>query len=265
MDIDTLIENAASEILSEKNAEKSQDQRKKSGYESQRKNKTNRQGNINKGLTNKHAEEYKNKIRKDKRLLTHSKNTQFPQEIIEHVQGEIVEDTDLRQFQEMYLLTCEHELEEFKENNADLVKKHPNIWYRQVLAEIKKNTPKVTIDDIDKLEVIFDCLNSFLFKMGLCVSFSLFQQMTNTYEFQYDKLGKVNPKYNMLVQKIYYTSKNALITELSNNPVTQANKYYLGKSIYGLIEKSEAKQIEIVHKVDTIDDIPIFGIEQKAD
>lgn len=257
MELNDIINDTTNELISQKSA-LDQNQKSTVKYESIRKD-GEKSGRKNKGITNKNYDEFLEEYKEYKREVRSTPNYGFNDEIIEHVKGEIVEKDNIEEFQEMYLLTCEQILEQFKEDNAELVKKHPYNWHKQLLIKIKSNTPKLSIEDIDKLGAVWECLSVLLFNIGLYPTFEIFSLMTNTYKEQYLKRKELNPKYGALLEKIFNDSKNALISELSTNPYNQTNKIFLAKSIYGLVEKNEPKQIEVHHDIRNYDNLPMFN------
>ena len=218
-------------------------------------------GRPNLGLTKEHADEW-NKFRRDLRNTPQPKL--FNNEIVEKVEGEIVQEEDAEQFKELYKLTCYSVLDEFSRNNEDLVKKHPYAWYKKVLIRIKEQTPRVEKEELDKLIAIWDVLKIFMADIGLYITYETFQNMANIYDYQIVKLAELNPKYREFREKIFYERDCALVDELQHNPFNQTNKIFIAKC-HGIIEKTEQKTIEVVHTAKRLDDIPIFGIEDQEE
>lgn len=218
--------------------------------------KTEKRGRKNKGLTNTHYEQYKN----DKRTLRNIKQSDnFKSDIIEKIQGEVIQADDLQAFAEMYKLTCDSVLDDFKSNNADLVKKHPYVWYKNLLIQLKKEVPAITADDIDKIYIVWDCLKYLLNTIGLYITYEVFQDFTHIYDYQIKDRQKLNPKYIDVVKKINNDRDNALLNEIAFNPYNQTNKIFLAKC-HGIIEKTEPKTIEVNHNIKNYDNISNYRL-----
>lgn len=245
MDIDNLISGAVGESLQD--AKKPLDQAKK----------TDKRGRKNKGLTDAHYAETKKKMRKEYRAFKYTKNSSSF-EVVEAVRGEVVSYNNLKEFKELYSLTCSAVLEEFKENNSELVKKAPFLWYKLVLLDIKKNVPSINADEIEKCVAVWDCLSDLLYSIGLYPTFEIFSYMTNIYKYQLEKRQNLSPKYMEFLKKINIEADNALISELAYNPYNQTNKIFLAK-VHGIVEKSEPKTIEVNHNIRNYDSLPMFS------
>ena len=261
MDIDNVLKDSLNDVLEENTKDFCQDQNKNAF---QTRGKGEKSGRKNRGITNKSYDEKLQEFNKERKELGRTENAQaFSGEIVEKVQGEIIEKDDLKAFQECYKLTCESVLEQFRIDNEELTKKHPSNWNKQLLVQIKRNVPKVGIEDIDKLKVVWEVLKDLVLTIGLNPTMENFFYITNTYREQYEKRKELNPKYSEFVQQIYNDSRDALVNELHNNPYTQTNKYFLAKSIYGIIEKTEPKQIEVHHDIRQYDNLPMFRTSEK--
>jgi len=214
-------------------------------------------GRPNQGLT-----DFINDNRRDtKRIIRNlSQPDNFRENIIERVQGEIIDDNELSQFEECYRLTCETIINDFRENNPELIKKHPYNYYKRILIRIKKAVPPVSYKDIDKLIIIWDILKEWLNDIGLYITYETFEQLTNVYKYQLKKGEELSPKYGDFVEKINKDCDTALINELSFNPYNQTNKIFLAK-VHGIVEKTEPKQIEVTHKIRNYDELPMNNID----
>lgn len=209
-------------------------------------------GRKNKGLTQQHRKE-RNEYRNT--LLNTSNIDSF--NTVEHVQGEIITD-DIDDFKELYQLTCESVLDKFKSDNEELTKKHPYIWYKKLLIELKKNVPFVSYKDIDKLEIVWDCLTWLLNDIGLYITFETFSLFTRVYKYQLEKMESVNPKYIDFRKKIINERDDALKNEILYSPYNSTNKIFMAK-VNGIVEKTEPKQIEITHSIRQYDNLPMFS------
>lgn len=244
MDIDKLVSGAVGESLQD--AKKAQDQAKK----------TEKRGRKNKGLTDAHYIEQKKNMRKDYKAFKSTKNSSSF-DVVEAVRGEVVTYDNIKEFKELYSLTCSAVLEDFRENNSELVKKHPHNWYKLVLLNIKKSVPEITANDIEKCGAVWDCLSTLLYSIGLYPTFEIFSYMTNIYKYQLEDRQKLSPKYMEFLKKINIESENALVSELAYNPYNQTNKIFLAK-VHGIVEKTEPKTIEVNHNIRNYDSLPMF-------
>lgn len=219
-----------------------------------------RPGRPNKGLNEKSRLEYNEKRNREYKEFTNIKqNEHFNSEIVEAVGGEVVNEDDIKEFTELYNLTVDTVLDNFKAEHDELIKKHPNIWYKPLLMEVKKNTPKITIDNIDKCGAVWDCLRNLLNSIGLFMTFEAFSKVTGIYKYQIENNKDLSPKYRAFSNKIYNDCKDDLQTELYYSPINSVNKIYLNKAVYGVIEKTEPKQIEVHHDIRNYDNLPMFG------
>ena len=217
-------------------------------------------GRKNRGLTEKHYEEYKREKREVYQAFYNMKQSDsFNPDIIERVAGEIINENDIDQFKELYAASCYTALEEFKQNNPELIKQHPHKWYKRVFLDIKKNTPKIDIEDIDKLAAAWEVLSGLLYEIGLYPTAEMFYYTLGLYDYQLKNRVELNSKYADLLQKIRDDNITGLKNELAFDPFTQTNKIFLAK-VAGIVEQTEPKQIEVNHNIRNINDIPTFGM-----
>ncbi len=225
------------------------------------KKKIETRGRKNRGLTKKHYEEFKND-RKAFRKIKHADN--FSQDIIERVAGDVVNDQDLNQFKELYTLTCDSILDDFRQNNPELIKKHPYNYYKKILAALKEATPRVGPDEIDKLIIIWDCLTLLLDDIGLYITYESFEKVTGVYKDQLKSRCGLSPKYADFCKKINKDVDGALINELQYNPYNQTNKMFIAK-VHGIIEKTEPKQIEVTHNIQSFSNIAQYRLDDQGE
>ena len=255
MNFKEMINNSKLNIEEPEKPQKTLDHTKKTEKkELEKKLNQTKRGRKNRGLTEKHYNEYKDTKREFNHIIQPLK---FNDEIIERVNGEIVLNDDLNEFKELYLTTCYSVYEDFKKENSELVKHNVYTWYKRVLINIKKNVPEVSIDEIDKLIVVWECLKEFLNYIGLYITFETFQDMTKIYKYQLEKRAELNSKYDEFLKKIYIDRDNALLNELQFNGYTQQNKMFIAKT-HGIIEKTEPRQIEIHHEIRNYNNLPMF-------
>lgn len=207
-----------------------------------------KKGRKNQGLTDIHRNEY-NALKKEEYRTFKS---------IPHYDAEIVNIEDLNQFKELYQTTCTDVLINFSTNNEELVKKHPNMWYKRLLLDLKRNTPKLSIDNIDKLIIVWDCMRDLLNYIGLYMTYEVFRKVTDIEKKSLESRTELSPKYNDFLQKIYNDCKDDLQAEIYYSPLNSVNKIYLNKSVYGVIEKTEQKTIEVNHNIRNYNNLPIL-------
>lgn len=232
---------------------------KQSEPDQQQKPKKETRGRKNRGLTEKHYQEKKEYY---KTLYNEKTLDNFNSEIIECVDGEIINDSDMDQFNELYMATCQYVLDKFKEDNPELTKKYAYAWYKNLLIELKKNVPGVTINDIDKLFIIWDCLTWLMNSIGLYITAETYYLFTGTYKKQYEQRAELNQKYSDFLQKITYERDQALLNELNYSPFNSTNKIFIAK-VLGFVEKTEPKQIEIHHDIRNYDTLPMMDTKKE--
>lgn len=241
MDIDRIVEDSL------ENRKNGLDQAKKSAL------KTEKRGRKNRGLTSEHYEAIKQN-RKDFRAIKQGDNFN-----IEKCSGEVVGDSTA-EFAELYKLTCYSCLDSFLVENSELSKKPPFLWYKRVLLDIKKNTPKISYKDLNKCIAVWDVLAELMDYIGLYITYETFEKVTSIYKYQLEKMAELSPLYKDFVKKINIERDSALLNELQYNPYNQTNKIFIAKS-HGIIEKTETKTIEVNHNIRNYDSLPMYQNE----
>lgn len=242
MDIDKLVSGAVGDSL------KSQDQNEKSPiFENQ----IEKRGRKNKNLTASHYAEFKADRKKFRDI---KQDTKFN---IERVNGEVVEVGSISEFKELYRLTCFNCLDKFKEDNEELAKKAPFLWYKRILLDIKQNTPKVTYKELEKCSAVWDVLTELMDYIGLYITYETFEKVTSIYKYQLENMAVLSPEYKAFCKKINIERDSALLNELQYNPYNQTNKIFVAKS-HGIIEKTEPKTIEVNHNIRNYDSLPMY-------
>ena len=216
-------------------------------------------GRPNKGLTKQYFKE-RNAIKREFHQVQQPET--FNDSIIERVMGEIIDENEINQFKELYITTCDTILVNFMESHPEYIKIHPYNYYKKILLEIKRNTPKITADDIEKCFVVWDALKDLLNEIGLYITLETFETVTGIYKYQLEDRAKVSPRHAELCKKIYVERDTALINELSYNPYNQTNKIFLAK-VHGIVEKTEPKQIEVHHDIRNYNALPMFRGENE--
>lgn len=170
---------------------------------------------------------------------------------------------DLNQFKNDYNQIINNVCNDFYLMHEDLVKKTPVFWYNSLLYEIKKELPSISYKDPDRVAVAWDCFTGLMFKIGLFPTMEAFTALTGVYKYQLEKM--LTPEYVQLKTKIYNDCKDHMIAQVGYNPMTQVNKMFLLKSVYGLSEGSPAQVVQADSNNKNIDDIPTFLIDDKSE
>ena len=170
---------------------------------------------------------------------------------------------DLLQFEKDYNQIINDVSEDFYINHADLIKKTPVFWYNSLLYEIKKQLPQIKYTDVARVGVAWEAFSSLIFKVGLFPTMEAFTALTGIYKYDLDKL--LSPEAMRLKQKIYHDCRDNMIAQVGYNPMTQVNKMFLLKSVYGLNEGSPAQVVQADNNNKNIDDIPIFLVDDKSE
>ena len=170
---------------------------------------------------------------------------------------------DLDQFKNDYNQIINNVCNDFYLMHEDLVKKTPVFWYNSLFYEIKKELPSISYKDPDRVAVAWDCFTGLMFKIGLFPTMEAFTALTGVYKYQLEKM--LSPEYIQLKTKIYNDCKDHMIAQVGYNPMTQVNKMFLLKSVYGLNEGSPAQVVQADSNNKNIDDIPVFLIDDKSE
>ena len=216
-----------------------------------------KRGRTNRGVTKDNREAYKKELRTFNSV---KQPPDFNNEIIERVNAEVVPDDNIENFRELYKLTCFSCLDNFINENEELSKKSPFIWYKRVLILIKQNTPKISARDLDKCVAVWDVLSEFMEYIGLYITYETFQKVTSIYKYQLEDLQKVNSKYTDFLKKISIERDSALLNELQYNPYNQTNKMFIAK-VHGIVEQTAPKQIEVTHSIQNFDNIAAYRLD----
>ena len=133
------------------------------------------------------------------------------------------------------------------------------MWYKKLLILLKRNTPKITVNDIDKMIIVWNCIRELLNDIGLFMSYEVYRKVTDIYKHDIEKKAQLSPKYKDFYQKIYDDCKDDLQNEILFSPYNSVNKIYLNKAVYGVVEREEPRKIEVMHSIRNYDSLPMFG------
>ena len=185
--------------------------------------------------------------------------------IIEHIPGEVVPAASLDDFQKDYENIINKVCTDFYSVHDDLVKKSPFMWFNSLLYELKKELPAIDYKDAQRVGVAWDLFTGLMFKIGLFPTMEAFTTLTGIYKQQLFK--ELTPAHTALKQKIYNDCKNNMVAQVGYNPMTQVNKMFLLKSMYGFKESAAGDLVQDDKKQLNVDDIPLFlpGGDDSAD
>jgi len=215
-------------------------------------------GRPNREITEQHYEEEK----KTRRTFTALKNPTI-EEVVERVQGEVVEVENTEQFLELYALAIEDVKETYFREHADNLKRPPHEWITQLLYQCKKVTPSISLDNIDVVRGVWDIYCELMASVHLFPTFGAFTHLTGIYK--QALASRLTPEYKSLYEKMVNDCEIGLHDQVAFNPYTQVNKMFLLKSCYGYKEADTQKTVEVTHTIKKVDDIPLFGLPDSAD
>lgn len=165
----------------------------------------------------------------------------------------------LAAFEKKYTNIIDNTCRSFYDIHPDLVKKTPFMWYNSLLYELKKVLPSINISRPEVVGVAWDCFCNLMYKIGLFPTMEAFTCLTGIYK---DTLNRqLSPEYIELKKKIYNDCKDHLQAQVTYNPMTQVNKMFILKSVYGYSENNVNSDL-VAGLPDrqglNVDDIPLF-------
>ena len=170
---------------------------------------------------------------------------------------------DINNFRDLYQLTIDDVKSRFFIDNEYVINKHPYVWYNRLLMALKKELPRVTIDQPQRVAVAWDAFKGLMYDIGLFPTYEAFQNLTGIYKEQVSK--QLSPDWVQLSQKMFADCKASMLDQVNINPATQINKIFILKSVYGYTEAGPAAGPIEAKKVRNIDDMPLFSLEDKQD
>lgn len=198
-----------------------------------------------------------------KTLRTVTPPETFSPELVERVAGEVVDIKDVDQFLELYELTIESVKEQYFIEHPDNLKRPPHEWYAQLLYVCRDNLPQVDKNDITAVGGVWDIFCRLMSSIKLFPTREAFTNLTGIYKQTIDK--RLSSEWVALCQKMTHDCESGLVNQVAFNTNTQINKLFLLKSVYGYREADTQKTIEVNHTIKKVDDIPLFGIENKEE
>lgn len=177
-------------------------------------------------------------------------------DVIEYTPGDIVPAASLEDFKKEYETIINDVCSDFYNLHDDLVKKSPFIWVNSLLYDLKKHLPLISVKDAARVGVAWDLFSGLMFKVGLFPTMEAFTNLTGIYKQQLFK--ELTPAHVELKNRIYNDCRNNMVNQVSYNPMTQVNKMFLLKSVYGFKESAGGDLVQDDKKTLNVDDIPLF-------
>lgn len=168
---------------------------------------------------------------------------------------------NLAAFEKEYTNIIENTCRSFYDMHPDIVKKTPFMWYNSLLYELKKVLPTIDLSRPEAVGVAWDCFCNLMYKIGLFPTMEAFTCLTGIYK---DTLNRqLSPAFIELKKKIYNDCKDHLQAQVTYNPMTQVNKMFILKSVYGYSENNVNSDL-VAGLPDrqglNVDDIPSFDL-----
>ena len=151
--------------------------------------------------------------------------------------------------------------EQFYNNHPDIIKRPPFMWVNSLLLECKKQLPIIDIKDAQRVAVAWEAFTDLIYKVGLFPTMEAFTNLTGIYKQTLN--NQLTPEHEAIKQKIYDDCRDNMLSQVSYNPMTQVNKLFLLKAVYGYSENGGARDLVAEKKTKKVNDIPLFSIEDK--
>lgn len=198
------------------------------------------------------AQRNKQIIESENKQLRNTKNIDNP---------ETGAELNIKDFTELYNNIIVEVSEQFFAEHPDIIKRPAFMWVNSLLLECKKNLPVIDIYDAGRVAAAWEAYKALMYKVGLFPTMEAFTNLTGIYKETLNK--QLTSEHEELRQKIYSDCRDNMLSQVSYNPMTQVNKLFLLKAVYGYSENSGGVQQITEKKTKKIDDIPIFSIEEK--
>ena len=172
-----------------------------------------------------------------------------------------VPELSIEQFRDLYHETITAVCEQFYNEHPDIIKRPPFMWVNSLLLECKKQLPIIDIKDAQRVAVAWEAFTDLIYKVGLFPTMEAFTNLTGIYKETLNK--QLTPEHEELRQKIFSDCRDNMLSQVSYNPMTQVNKLFLLKAVYGYSENGGARDLVAEKKTKKVNDIPLFSIEDK--
>lgn len=144
-------------------------------------------------------------------------------------------------------------------NNPEKIKKHPSIWFKDLCNNIKKNIPRMNIDNYSLISAVWDIFSDLCMSVGINRTIENFQIFTGLHWGMIEKIkNSSSPEGIDLAKKIYMDSRSDLVGGLSTSYGSNPNQIFIAKAVYGLTENTVVTHVSAAAETKNIDDIPLF-------
>lgn len=170
---------------------------------------------------------------------------------------------NINDFATLYNDIIDHVCESFFDNHPDIIKRPAFMWVNSLLLDCKKQLPIIDIYDAQRVAVAWEAFKSLMYKIGLFPMMEAFTNLTGIYKQALNQI--LTPEHEAIKQKIFDDCRDNMLSQVGYNPMTQVNKLFLLKAVYGYSENSGGVQQITEKKNKKINDIPLFSIEDKSE
>lgn len=198
------------------------------------------------------AQRNKQIIESENKQLRNTKNIDTPEAGIE---------SDIKEFELLYNDIICSVSESFFADHPDIIKRPAFMWVNSLLLECKKQLPVIDIYNAQRVAVAWEAYKTLMYKVGLFPTMEAFTNLTGIYKQTLN--GILTPEHEELRQKIFEDCRDNMLSQVSYNPLTQVNKLFLLKAVYGYSENNGSAQQITEKKTKNVNDIPLFSIENK--
>ena len=213
----------------------------------------NKEGKRDRGRPALVPEQSKEKIHWEEcKQLRNTKNIERP---------EAGAEISIKEFESLYNDIICSVSESFFADHPDIIKRPAFMWVNSLLLECKKQLPIIDIYNAQRVGVAWEAYKTLMYKVGLFPTMEAFTNLTGIYKQTLN--GILTPEHDELKEKIFNDCRDNMLSQVSYNPLTQVNKLFLLKAVYGYSENNSGAQQITEKKTKKIDDIPLFSIEDK--
>lgn len=163
----------------------------------------------------------------------------------------------IQNFKDLYQMTIDQVKANFFIENEFVLNKHPSIWYNRLLMALKKELPRITIKEPERAGAAWECFKGLMYDISLFPTREAFQNLTDLYIYEVNR--QVSPEWVAIKTKMIQDCEMAMRDQVNTTPLTQVNKLFILKAIYGYSENGPQKDNEIERKARNINELPFFG------
>ena len=156
-----------------------------------------------------------------------------------------------------------------QDNNIDIsdYKTIKRVFPHMILTIHDQCIGKISTDDIELLDKLFTILLNLCIKYHYNITMFLFSLLTgiDTTTFSSWSMGeyKVSNGYSQYSKRWLDKCKECLVNDLNNNDGTSANKIFVAKAIYGLVETAPIPVKNSMQAL-TAQELPLLGISEET-